>query len=58
MTGRLDRIEDQEKRVRAMNFSRTLNVILIPLAVIAVGAVLAMRRRMKVSGKKEDIHGA
>jgi ABC-type uncharacterized transport system involved in gliding motility auxiliary subunit len=57
MAGRLDRIEDQEKRARAMNFSRTLNVFLIPLAVIAAGVVLAMRRRMKVSGKKEESHG-
>jgi gliding-associated putative ABC transporter substrate-binding component GldG len=57
MSGRLDRIEDQERRAGAMNFSRTLNVILIPLAVIVTGIVLAMRRRMKVSGKKEESHG-
>jgi ABC-type uncharacterized transport system involved in gliding motility auxiliary subunit len=59
MDGRLDRMDDPEKRARAMNFSRTLNVILIPLAVVAAGVALALRRRMKVSGKreKEDSHG-
>jgi ABC-type uncharacterized transport system involved in gliding motility auxiliary subunit len=57
IAGRLDRIEDQEKRAGAMNFSRTLNVFLIPLAVIVAGVVLAMRRRMKVLGRKEENHG-
>jgi ABC-type uncharacterized transport system involved in gliding motility auxiliary subunit len=53
MSGRLDRIEDREKRAGAMNFSRTLNVILIPLGVVAAGAALAVWRRMKVSGRKD-----
>jgi gliding-associated putative ABC transporter substrate-binding component GldG len=46
-TGRLDKITDPEKRVKAMGFARTLNVILIPLAVIALGVIRALQRRRK-----------
>ncbi|MDR1863759.1 MAG: GldG family protein [Treponema sp.] len=56
--GRLDRIEDGEKRERTMNFSRTLNVILLPLGVIVAGIVLALRRRIKIAGAREESHGA
>jgi ABC-type uncharacterized transport system involved in gliding motility auxiliary subunit len=52
-SGRLDRIRDQEKRAGAMKFSRTVNVILIPLGVIIAGVVLALRRRLKISGGTE-----
>jgi ABC-type uncharacterized transport system involved in gliding motility auxiliary subunit len=45
--GRLDRITDLPARLRAMFFARTLNVILIPLAVIALGIFRALRRRRK-----------
>jgi gliding-associated putative ABC transporter substrate-binding component GldG len=46
-TGRLDKITDTEKRVKAMGFARTLNVILIPLAVVALGVIRALQRRRK-----------
>jgi ABC-type uncharacterized transport system involved in gliding motility auxiliary subunit len=45
--GRLDKITDAEKRVKAMAFARTLNVIFIPLGVIALGLIRALRRRRK-----------
>jgi ABC-type uncharacterized transport system involved in gliding motility auxiliary subunit len=57
VAGRLDRIEDQERRAGAMNFSRTLNVFLVPLAVVAAGVGLAVRRGRKVSGRKEERRG-
>jgi ABC-type uncharacterized transport system involved in gliding motility auxiliary subunit len=46
-TGRLDKITDTDTRVKAMAFARTLNVILIPLAVIALGVIRALQRRRK-----------
>jgi gliding-associated putative ABC transporter substrate-binding component GldG len=46
-TGRLDKITDTDKRVKAMALARTLNVILIPLAVIVLGVIRALRRRRK-----------
>ncbi|GHU23864.1 hypothetical protein FACS1894172_04020 [Spirochaetia bacterium] len=45
-TGRLDKISDPRSRVFAMNFSRTLNVIIIP-AIIAVTGILLMWRRRR-----------
>ncbi|MDR1588451.1 MAG: GldG family protein [Treponema sp.] len=44
-SGRLDKITDGEKRAAAMLFARILNVVLIPLAVIALGLLIALRRR-------------
>jgi ABC-type uncharacterized transport system involved in gliding motility auxiliary subunit len=44
-TGRLDRITDPVKRVKTMIFSRLLNMVIIPLAVIALGFLRAWRRR-------------
>jgi ABC-type uncharacterized transport system involved in gliding motility auxiliary subunit len=44
-TGRLNKISDLQKRSAAMNFSKTLNVVLIPLGVIAAGLLIALRRR-------------
>ncbi|MDR1249044.1 MAG: GldG family protein [Treponema sp.] len=46
-TGRLDKITDPEKRVKAMAFARTLNVIVIPLGVVALGIFRALGRRRK-----------
>jgi ABC-type uncharacterized transport system involved in gliding motility auxiliary subunit len=43
--GRLDRISDPEKKTAVMHFARILNMILIPLLVIALGALLAWRRK-------------
>jgi gliding-associated putative ABC transporter substrate-binding component GldG len=44
-SGRLDKITDGEKRTAAMIFARILNVVLIPLAVIVLGLLIALRRR-------------
>ncbi|MDR2742645.1 MAG: GldG family protein [Treponema sp.] len=52
LTGRLEKISDPEKRVAAMAFARALNVIIVPLAVILAGLLIALRRRRAV---KEDL---
>jgi gliding-associated putative ABC transporter substrate-binding component GldG len=52
LAGRLEKIPDPEKRIAAMAFARALNVIVIPLAVIAAGLLIALRRRRAV---KEDV---
>jgi ABC-type uncharacterized transport system involved in gliding motility auxiliary subunit len=44
-TGRLDRIFEPEKRAAAMAFSRILNVVIIPLGVIAIFLWVTLRRR-------------
>jgi ABC-type uncharacterized transport system involved in gliding motility auxiliary subunit len=46
---RLDKITDTEKKGKAMAFAKSLNVILIPLAVIALGVFRALRRRKESS---------
>jgi ABC-type uncharacterized transport system involved in gliding motility auxiliary subunit len=51
-TGRLDRITDPVERAKAMLFARFLNVVLVPLAVIALGLVRAWRRRSVKGGTK------
>ena len=43
--GRLDRITDPAKRVWAMAFARILNVALIPIAIMAFGAIRILKRR-------------
>ncbi|MDR0452327.1 MAG: GldG family protein [Treponema sp.] len=43
--GRLDKIMDAEKRLAAMAFSRILNVVFIPLIVVVLGLLIALRRR-------------
>ncbi|MDR1566707.1 MAG: GldG family protein [Treponema sp.] len=45
--GRLDRIPEGAVRDAAMNFSRTLNVFVIPILVVAAGLFLAWKRRQK-----------
>jgi hypothetical protein len=52
LAGRLEKISDPEKRVAAMYFARALNVIVVPLAVIIAGLLIALRRRRAV---KEDL---
>jgi gliding-associated putative ABC transporter substrate-binding component GldG len=42
---RLDKITDGEKRAAAMIFARILNVVFIPLVVIVLGLLIALRRR-------------
>ena len=49
---RLDRIADPVKRDAAMAFSRTINTIVIPLAVILVGVFLGWRRKNKTAREK------
>jgi ABC-type uncharacterized transport system involved in gliding motility auxiliary subunit len=44
-TGRLDRITDPAKRIWAMAFARILNVVLIPVAIMAFGAIRILKRR-------------
>jgi gliding-associated putative ABC transporter substrate-binding component GldG len=44
-SGRLDKITDGEKRAAAMMFARILNVVFIPLVVIVLGLLIALRRR-------------
>jgi ABC-type uncharacterized transport system involved in gliding motility auxiliary subunit len=42
--GRLDKITDVEKRLKAMAFARYLNVLFIPLVVIALGILRSFQR--------------
>jgi gliding-associated putative ABC transporter substrate-binding component GldG len=44
-TLRLDKILDPQRRIAAMSFARVLNVVVVPLAVIAAGILIALRRR-------------
>ncbi|MHB9293440.1 GldG family protein [Hollandina sp. SP2] len=46
--GRLDKIPHEEKRFLAMVFARIVNVALVPLGVVAVGAGVAWRRRSRI----------
>jgi ABC-type uncharacterized transport system involved in gliding motility auxiliary subunit len=50
--GRLDRITDPVKRNNAMALSRTINTIVIPLAVILIGLFLGWKRKVKTSKEK------
>jgi ABC-type uncharacterized transport system involved in gliding motility auxiliary subunit len=49
--GRLDKITDADKRSRAMAFARTLNVVFVPLLVVAAMIVALRLRRSKVKGE-------
>jgi ABC-type uncharacterized transport system involved in gliding motility auxiliary subunit len=56
--GRLDRVIDEEKRAAAMGFSHILGVVVMPLVLVALGFVVAGRRRGKkaaghISGQAE-----
>jgi gliding-associated putative ABC transporter substrate-binding component GldG len=50
--GRLDRIVDPEKRLKAMRFSQILNVGIIPLGLVAAGIVRNLKRRTKTKGRE------
>jgi ABC-type uncharacterized transport system involved in gliding motility auxiliary subunit len=50
--GRLDRILDPEQRLKAMRFSQILNVGIIPLGVVVLGIVRALKRRTKTKGRE------
>jgi len=45
--GRFDKITDTVKRASAMRVSRILNVVIVPLFVIAAGIVLSYRRKKR-----------
>jgi len=45
--GRLDRITDRDKRDTVMAFSRNINTIVMPLAIIITGLILGLRRKAK-----------
>jgi hypothetical protein len=51
-SGRLDRIQDPAKRLKAMGFAQFLNVGLIPLAVIFLGIFRCGKRR--AAGKEKE----
>ncbi|WP_010256578.1 GldG family protein [Treponema primitia] len=53
-TGRLDRITDDEKRLKAMAFARYLNIILIPLLVIALGVLRSLQRRRSLQRQGKE----
>jgi ABC-type uncharacterized transport system involved in gliding motility auxiliary subunit len=48
--GRLNKILDPLKRVRAMGFAQFLNMVVVPLAVIALGIFRAWKRRPSGKG--------
>jgi ABC-type uncharacterized transport system involved in gliding motility auxiliary subunit len=52
--GRLDKITDAEKRLNAMAFARYLNVIFIPLVVIALGIFRSLQRRRSLQRQVKE----
>jgi ABC-type uncharacterized transport system involved in gliding motility auxiliary subunit len=61
-TGRLNRITDPRDRARTMAFARLLNVAVLPLAVVAAGFFIILRRkpgsrRPGEIAEKETSHG-
>ena len=56
LAGRLDLIIDVEKRAAAMRFAQIVNVIIVPLLVIAAGIFFAARRgaRARARGQEAD----
>ena len=48
--GRLDRIADLVKRKALMDFSRTLNVFVLPFLIIIAGLVITGKRKRKTRG--------
>jgi ABC-type uncharacterized transport system involved in gliding motility auxiliary subunit len=55
---RLDKIIDADKRAAAMRFAQIVNVIIVPLVVIAAGLLFAARRRSKAGGAGSRSAGA
>jgi ABC-type uncharacterized transport system involved in gliding motility auxiliary subunit len=47
-TPRLDRIPDQEKKSAAMSFARSLNIVIIPAAVLVFASAFGLKRRKKI----------
>jgi gliding-associated putative ABC transporter substrate-binding component GldG len=44
-TGRFDKITDDGERIKTMRFVQTLNVVIIPLAVVILGILRSLQRR-------------
>ena len=56
--GRLDRITNREERDAAMALSRSINTIVVPLAVVLAGLAVILKRRSKTvkeKGRADDI---
>jgi ABC-type uncharacterized transport system involved in gliding motility auxiliary subunit len=53
-SGRLDLIIDVEKRAAAMRFAQIVNVIIVPLLVIAAGIFFAARRGAKARSRGQE----
>jgi ABC-type uncharacterized transport system involved in gliding motility auxiliary subunit len=51
-TGRLDRIADPVKRAGMMDFARFINLLVVPLGIIAAGITLRWKRR--AAGERSD----
>ena len=51
-TGRLNKINDEEKRLAMMSFSRILNIFVVPLVITIFGIARLVKRK----GKKEQNH--
>jgi len=52
--GRFDKITDETRRAGAMRFSQIINVVFIPLLVIAAGVFLSFRRRAVSRAARND----
>jgi ABC-type uncharacterized transport system involved in gliding motility auxiliary subunit len=57
-SGRLDKIIDDIQRLGAMAWSRMLNTVLIPLAVLILGLVLAWKRKKRTQITKKEASDA
>jgi ABC-type uncharacterized transport system involved in gliding motility auxiliary subunit len=53
-SGRFDKITDTDKKVRAMAFARSFNVIVIPLAVVVLGIFRALQRRRSLQRQGKE----
>jgi ABC-type uncharacterized transport system involved in gliding motility auxiliary subunit len=54
--GRLDRIQNDAKRIAAMKTAQFINVGLIPFLVIMAGILLALRRRSRSGGSQSMLN--
>jgi ABC-type uncharacterized transport system involved in gliding motility auxiliary subunit len=52
-SGHLDRITDREKKAAAMWLARLVNIIIVPLLVVAAGIIFVLWRRQKAKSYQE-----
>jgi ABC-type uncharacterized transport system involved in gliding motility auxiliary subunit len=52
--GRLDRLTDPAQREAAMILSRTINTVIVPLAVALAGAFICVRRKKKTANPQRN----